>query len=537
MPAKLGIAFATLAALLAQAPVSAAQTPLSIAISGNQFVNGSGQPIRLLGVNHASFEYACDEGFGYSDGHMDDADAGAIASWDADAVRIPINEDCWLGINNRPNTSQGEPLTRAGYQQAIEDYVAALHAHGLYAILDLHWSAPGTQTASGQQPMPDDHSAEFWTSLATTFKNDPAVVFDVFNEPYSPADPRSGEDPTHPVSWACWENGGCTVPSFANTSQATGQKYTAVGMQALVTAIRNTGARQPVLVGGLDFANDLTGWLGNAPNDPLNQAAASFHNYMGQTCDNSGCWNSQIAPVAANVPVVTGEFDEDNYTEAQCQNKTPSTFDQDYMTWADQHGVGYLAWGWWVLSQQEKDEAGCSAFYLLDNYDGTPAVPNGTALHDHLMALSAGGASGNAAATSHNTATTSGTVNVPSRGAGKPPLTLRILTEAVQSGGRSVGFTLRSAQNCTGVLTGETVNSYAVASSKRKRHPVSLGTVHFALKAGKTKTVFLTLSRTSRKLLAAKRALKVQITITLMSAGHRTTVVHRTITLKARAKR
>ena len=80
-------------------------------------------------------------------------------------MRVPLNEDCWLGINGQPNSSQGaDPLTAAGYRQEIENYVADLNAHGLYAILDLHWTAPGNQVALEQQPMPDcDHSPAFWT--------------------------------------------------------------------------------------------------------------------------------------------------------------------------------------------------------------------------------------------------------------------------------------------------------------------------------------------------------------------------------------
>jgi hypothetical protein len=515
-----GIVVAIFVLALGQAPSRAAGAPLSISVLGNHFVNGAGQAIRLLGVNHASFEYACDEGYAYDDGHMTDADAAVIASWHANAVRVPLNEDCWLGINGDPSNSQAPspPLTQTGYQQEVKNYVAALHAHGLYAILDLHWSAPGANKADGQQPMPDDHSAAFWSSVATTFKSDPAVVFDVFNEPFSPNDPRSGDDPNpgHAVSWDCWVSGGCTVPRYSGTATRTADAYTAVGMQSLVSAIRTAGATQPVLVGGLDYANDLTGWVAHAPDDPLNQEAASFHNYMGKTCDNVSCWNSQIAPVAANVPVVTGEFDEDNYTEPKCGNKTPSTFDQDYMTWADQHGVGYLAWGWWVLSQQEKDDAGCSAFYLLDDYNGTPAVPNGTALHDHLLSL-AGLPPGNGGG-----------------GAGSMPLIkLKTFKASVRAGGSRVRFTLRSAQSCSGRLTGQTVSKYAVKAAKAKRRKVSLGLVRFSLKAGKAKTVVLKLSKPSRKLLKAKRKLKVRITITLTSAANRRTVIHRRITLKA----
>jgi endoglucanase len=122
----------------------AATTPLSISVSGNHFVNGSGKTVRLLGVNRTSAEYGCVDGFGYDDGHFTNADATAIASWGADAVRVPLNEDCWLGLNGQPNSNEGaDPaLTKNGYRSAVEKYVADLNSHGIYAILDLHWTAP-----------------------------------------------------------------------------------------------------------------------------------------------------------------------------------------------------------------------------------------------------------------------------------------------------------------------------------------------------------------------------------------------------------
>src|SRR4051812_13812881 len=190
------IAFMVGGALVSVNPAAATTTvPLSIKIVGKHFVNGAGHVVRLLGVNHTSAEYGCVDGFGYDDGHFDDADAAAIRSWKATAVRVPLNEDCWLGINGQPNSSQGAdpPLTRDGYRQEIKNYVAALNRHGLYAIIDLHWSAPGAQVALEQQPMPDmNHSPVFWTSVASTFKSNHAVVFDLYNEPYDPTDPRSG---------------------------------------------------------------------------------------------------------------------------------------------------------------------------------------------------------------------------------------------------------------------------------------------------------------------------------------------------------
>ena len=180
--------------VISHPPAALSAPPLSISVAGNHFVNGAGQTVRLLGVNREGTEYACEQGTGYSVGPEDASDAAAIASWQTNAVRIPINEDCWLGINGLPAYG-----TADGYQQMIESYVSALNADSIYAILDLQWTAPGTLPANGLRTMPDDNSPAFWTSVASTFAGNPAVLFDAFNEPHS-------------VSWSCWRDGGCSVP-------------------------------------------------------------------------------------------------------------------------------------------------------------------------------------------------------------------------------------------------------------------------------------------------------------------------------------
>jgi hypothetical protein len=372
-PARRAILLAAVA--LAGGPSIARAATLSIRVVGNHLVNGVGQHVRLLGVDREGSEYACHDGFAYSSGPIDAGDAAAIAAWGADAVRVPLNEDCWLGINGEPAYG-----TSSGYQAAIEAYVTDLNADGIYAILDLHWSAPGSTQSGGQYPMPDANSVAFWTNVASTFKANHAVVFDAFNEPYSPA--YDGWPSQYTVSWSCWENGGCTVPNAVDGTAPYSDPptYTAVGMQTLVNAIRAAGATQPIMLGGLAYANDLTGWLANEPSDPHHQLVASFHNYNGEDCDDAACWNAQVAPVAAAVPVVTGEFDEDDCPAGG--GTQVDNFDNAYMDWADAHGVSYLAWGWLV-----PDPLSCSSLTLLSAYPGTPAQPNGVALRDHLRAL------------------------------------------------------------------------------------------------------------------------------------------------------
>jgi endoglucanase len=316
---------------------------LSIAVVGNHLVDGTGKPIRLLGVNRSGTEYACSQGWGVFDGPSDDASIAAIASWKVNAVRVPLNEDCWLGINGVDPAYSG-----SNYRSAISAYVGRLHAHGLYGILDLHVNAPGTSVASDQQVMPDaDHSPAFWSSVATAFRADPAVLFDLYNEP-------------HDVSWACWRDG-CDAGGWQ-----------AAGMQALVTAVRNAGATQPLMVGGLGWSNDLSGWLSYRPDDPQHSLVASFHLYNFTTCATASCWGATVAPVAAQVPVVTGEVGEDDCA---------TSFIDRYLPWADHAGVSYLAWTWDVWDCR-------SGPALVTDYNGTP-TGFGIGYRDHLATLAA----------------------------------------------------------------------------------------------------------------------------------------------------
>jgi hypothetical protein len=95
VPVAVGVLFAGV--LLGPSAAHAATQPLSISIVHNHFVNAAGHTIRLLGVNHPSAEYGCVDGFGYDDGHFDAADATAVASWGADAVRIPSTRTAGSG--------------------------------------------------------------------------------------------------------------------------------------------------------------------------------------------------------------------------------------------------------------------------------------------------------------------------------------------------------------------------------------------------------------------------------------------------------
>ncbi len=319
-------------------------------VAGNQLRNGSDQTVRLLGVNRSGMEYACIQGWGMFDGPSDAASVAAIAAWGVNAVRIPVNEDCWLGINGVPAQYGG-----ASYQAALASYVGLINAAGMAAIIDLHWAAPGTTAADAQTPMADrDHAPTFWAQVAAAYKNNSMVLFDLFNEPY----PDSMNDST--AAWTCWRDGG-TCPGIS---------YAAAGMQELVDAIRGAGANNVVVLGGVEYSNALSSWLAYKPSDPTGNLGAAWHIYDFNVCDTTSCYDGAAAGVAAQVPLLATEIGSQNCS---------ATYLDTIMGWLESKGQGYLAWTWntWGVS--------CSSIALIADYTGTP-TQYGQIYKSHLLA-------------------------------------------------------------------------------------------------------------------------------------------------------
>lgn len=337
--------------LLGLATHDDARPPLSVAVAGNHLVAGDGTGLQLRGVNRSGTQYACAEGWGVFDGPSDQASIDAMASWGINTVRVSLNETCWLGIDGSPAKYSG-----AHYRNAIKAFVDRLHARRLYVILDLHWSTTSsTGKATDQQAMPDAaHAPAFWRSVATTFKSDHAVLFDLYNEPH----PDDNQDTA--AAWRCLRDGG----------ECGGLPYETAGTQTLVNTIRATGAENVIMVGGPQYAGVLDQWVAYKPYDPAEQLAASVHIYSpptGSPYAGSAMWNPAIGELANTYPVVTGEVGD-----TDCTHRLLDA----YLPWADAHGVSYVAWAWTVSSCRSEPS-------LIEDYEGTP-TPYGVGLKEHL---------------------------------------------------------------------------------------------------------------------------------------------------------
>jgi hypothetical protein len=304
----------------------------ALKVVGNKIENAAtGCPVFLKGVDIPSMEWQNQgEGpTGTTNGVLSTAQ-NAVNNWGVNIIRVPLNQDRWLG------SSACSGLNQAAYQKLVDDVVTWCAANNCYVLLDLHWSDEnqgGSQCASAQHSMPDNGSVTFWTSLAAHYANNPAVLYDLFNEPEGF------------TSWSLWKNGGTTP-----------EGYTTPGMQTLVHTIRDTGAKNVITAGGLNWAFDLTGVPSNALTDANTAGTLTgdgivyvTHIYpwkQSPTCTRAnGCFDAAIpAAVTSNYAVMVTEFGQDKNNGSQNAAIVAGTWSQDVIDWAIANTSGYVAW-------------------------------------------------------------------------------------------------------------------------------------------------------------------------------------------------
>jgi hypothetical protein len=149
-------------------------------------------------------------------------------------------------------------------------------------------------------------------------------------------------------------------------------------MQTLVNTVRATGATQPVVLGGLGYANDLSQWNQYRPSDSANQTAAAFHYYTNWSwpCGTPQCLISganSVLPVVAQVPTLVGELGELDCTHAGIDAVMPVL---------DANGISYFGFTWEAWGAAA---CGSGPTMILD-WNGTPNA-YGIGFKAHLIAI------------------------------------------------------------------------------------------------------------------------------------------------------
>lgn len=336
---------------------SATSTPepprfAALQIVGRQIVDTHNRVVTLIGANRSSLEYLC-----AGDGHFQLADFDAMRSWGINIVRIPLSSEFWANGGN----------TCPGYRRTVKAAVANAEQAGLYVMLDLQWNAPfdvsdDPQSGGGQYPLPDTgKDVAFWQDIATLYRRDPAVLFDLFGEP-------------HDVSWDAWYKGGQVGTQLfrGNKPQGGYRTYQAIGMLDLATKVRAIAPQNLILISGQDWGFDLS----QVPSYPIQLTNILYSTHpFDYVTKEPGDWPRAFGNLSQNLSVIAAEFGAYNCQIGYVANAI-AYFKAKQMSW--------LAWGWGAGS--------CSSPSLLADWAGTPTIPYGEYLRQQMLAASQGGA-------------------------------------------------------------------------------------------------------------------------------------------------
>jgi endoglucanase len=282
---------------------------------GNQIFDSSGNVHIFKGLGRPSMEFD-PAGQGITRG-----DVERMKATGANVIRWSLSEGYWLTTH---------PQYSPNYKAYVDRAVQWTLQNGMDAILDLHWSG---SPMAGQQMMADREALTFWQEVATQYKGDGRVLFELYNEP-------------HDVSNAVWLKGD-------------GNTY--AGMQEMYTAVRNTGANNLVLVGGLDFANDIDTPVTANPVTGTNIVYVT-HPYI---------WKPRMyANTAAKFPVIATEFGDADVDPSHpgpndCSTTPYTSTIADFTT----RGMSWTSYAWFA------DPKRCSFPALIETFDGTPTPP------------------------------------------------------------------------------------------------------------------------------------------------------------------
>ena len=317
-------------------------------VDRNKIRDPNGNIFVMKGVNKNSLEWK-PEGEWMTGSVRSDLEA-IRGTFSANTIRLPLNQVFWLRSDKYPD-----------YRSKVVEVIQEAGTLGLNVILDLHWTAGGSLNpdSMGQYRMPDEHSLDFWESVASLCKSKPWVFFDLFNEPYD-------EHSENSVSWRQVVRGiseispGKWRSHLPNTEkwQRDDGGWRAVGYNELVEVIRNAGAENLIICSGTDWGYNLSG----ATFYPVkgDNIVYGTHLYEHQAEDCEHWWYVYLGEF--RYPIVITELGQ-HYCGSDVVNVI--------LQYALEHGLGYIGWAWyWKDGFATDPEEACKHPTLISDYSG-----------------------------------------------------------------------------------------------------------------------------------------------------------------------
>jgi len=194
------------------APTATAPSNFLLTTSTNQLLL-NGNPIRLKGWARPSLEW------NLKGQYFSTIDIANMKNSGANVIRISMSAKSWL--ESDASTVNGS------YKQIIDAIVYYAAQNHMMVILDYHKYTNAEGAAQEPMAIKDagGSSIQFWTEVATKYKGFGNVLFELYNEPVD-------------IAYSTWLNGDASY----------------YGMQDLYKAVRDTGAKNVVVIAGVEWS-------------------------------------------------------------------------------------------------------------------------------------------------------------------------------------------------------------------------------------------------------------------------------------------
>ena len=292
-------------------------------IDGTQLIDATGHPVLLHGAQIESpFNYlkAWEQGKQPSASLNSKVFGAMVHDWKMNVLRLPTSN--WIYAKYPTD-----------YLNKLDQAVQQANAAGLYVVLDLHDTNQGGSPYGKDATLPKTEDIAYWKTIAEHYKNNPMVMFDVYNEPKY-------------HDWNTWLHGGGTVSGA-----------TVVGMQDLVNAIRSVGAKQIIVVEpgsagkgvpGADAAEE-GGWTtigNNTINDPNILYSLHVYDKINLSAQQQ---DAKWGPILNHYPLYYGEwaFLPNAQIPAHCKGVSHDQADSVVKAFLDYMDSRHASWSAW----------------------------------------------------------------------------------------------------------------------------------------------------------------------------------------------
>ncbi len=275
----------------------------------------TGRPVLLRGINRSGLEYSSPQG---AEARITAGEIEYIVNeWRANVIRLPFNQAWAL---QRPGYDAGP------YLDALDFVIQTAARAGAYTLLDLQWldavTPRGTLTNGRMNyvpPLPDTGSIALWRQLAERYRDEPSVLYDIFNEPHDVL-----EDDAAPL---------LGIDANGRTFPLPSRRVTMAEWQPwathLINAVRERNPGALIFVSGVDWGYDLRGF----PLTDDTGVVYATHVYSSKGTD----WDAAFGDLARTRPVFAAEWGGGDRDIA---------WGLELYRYLTALGVGWTAWSW-----------------------------------------------------------------------------------------------------------------------------------------------------------------------------------------------